>query len=94
MRVTTNNHRRPVVDTYDDPEAGESRLAFMFRGEWQHVDEFSRLGYPFAPVPGTDSLADAGWQAARSDSAFDALVIRYVEDDCGDPAVIVGHVTW
>lgn len=129
MKVTTNNHRRPIVDVHDvhtyltpspglvreglsatecgecgkeHPDASpgdlmpneESRPAFLFRGEWQYLDEFEVLDKAFSPAADKGPLAEQGWTAARTDSAWDAVVIRLVTDDCGDPAVVVGHATW
>lgn len=103
VKVTTNNHRRPILDGYeltpaerqefdyiDWPaiEAGtDSASFFRFRGEVWDLGEFTRL--EDNGIVG--SLASAGWHGAQTQSYWDAIVVRY-EDNY--ESVVVGHATW
>lgn len=100
MIITTNHHRREIVDAWEVPanmrerfdyldwpaiERGEGSASFIqYRGEWYDLNDLE-------PGPGSkmpDSLK--GWHAYVSDSFLSGTLFRWVEDD-GEWYVIVGH---
>lgn len=109
LTVTTNHHRRPLLEAYeltsdeqkefsyydwDAIRRGElSAWFFRYRGELHDLSDFTMLAHGAPANLHEEPLATMGWQAARADSYFDGLVIRYEDDQYGDPAVIVGHYT-
>lgn len=64
---------------------------FQYRGAWYDVQEFEAGSTPGNAVP-------APWQAWQTQSAFDAIVIRYPFEWDGVTvdydAVVVGHMHW
>lgn len=102
MRVITNHHPRDIVDGWeltaderaefdylDWPaiDAGNDSASFVrYRGELHDLGEFT-ADYGITRGAGLPASLSS-WHGYRSDSAFSALVVRYVDDE----RVIVGMV--
>lgn len=102
MKIKTNNVPRDVIDAWQltakereefdylnwkaIDEGCDSASFVRYRGDLHDLGEFS-ADWGITKGSGLpDSLK--GWDAYRSDSMFSALVIRYVDEDCG--RVVVG----
>lgn len=102
VRVITNNVPRPIVDAYelspkereefdylDWPaidEGADSASFFRYKGELHDLGEFT-ADYGITKGSGLPEHL-SNWHGYRSDSAFSALVVRYVDDE----SVVVGLV--
>jgi hypothetical protein len=71
---------------------------FRYLGQWYDVSEFVRVipadeitANPFIHRVAKDSPYLA-WDGIQTQSAFDAIVVRYVDDQC--EKVVVGRATW
>lgn len=96
LRVTTNNHERPLLAWEELPESerddfdyvtGEDRLSPRFvkyRESWWDTSDTEGM----AP----DSLRALGWDTYLTTSFFDGLVFRWFDRE-GDllEGVVVGH---
>ena len=91
IRSTTNNHARDLLAFYelteeqraefdylDNEDDRYSPRFFMFRGMVWDAHEFERTDMP-------------GYDGVQGQSYFDAVAIRYVEDQ---QRVVVSHLTW
>ena len=95
-RVTTNSHVRELkcfadlpADArtefdYIAPDSDESYAPRFFRyyDAWFDVNEFEH--------PWRDDLS--GWDGAQTQSAFDAILIRYTDESF--ESVVVGYAIW
>ena len=100
MKIRTNNAPRETVCYWDIPakdqelfdylseeEKWDYRL-FVYRGEYYDSHEFD---YVNPEYPAYRELHALGWNGVQSQSAFDAVVIKYCADG---ETIIVGHATW
>ena len=100
MKICTNNVPRETVCYWDIPakdqewfdylaedEMWDYRL-FKYRGEYYDYYEFD---YVNPEYPAYRKLHSLGWHGVQSQSAFDAVVIKYCADD---ETIIIGHATW
>lgn len=98
IKITTNNRERELVSLASIPEkdradfsyiVGEDAYSprlFRFRDAWWDVNEFERT---------EGSIAERGWHGVQTQSAFDAVFVRYPGLAEGDTsAVVVGHGSW
>ena len=85
-----NSDERAQFDYLDWPaiERGEDSASFFrFKGELYDLGEFSA---DFGITRGSGLPSDlSGWHGYMSESAFSAMVVRYVEND---ECVVVGRV--
>lgn len=72
---------------------------FLFGGQWYDVNEFDavrRASEPATANPRLHPVPDDSpllvWDGVQTDSALSAVVIKYLDDDCG--RVIAGAVCW
>lgn len=102
--VVTNHHHRPVLywsdltpkerewfdyitDRTPNPE-DVTESFFRYRGEVYDLTEFE-----VAP----DSIRALGFDAHQTSSYFDAVAVRYFDEDGnyhGDESVVVAHIHW
>ena len=100
MNICTNNVPRETVCYWDisakyqewfdyltEDEKWDCRL-FKYRGEYYDYYQFD---YVNPEHPAYRALYALGWNGVQSQSAFDAVVIKYCADD---GTIIVGHATW
>ena len=105
LHTVSNFHARPVVNGWEvtDEErindlgyldwdaildGTDSFNGFRYRGEIYDLAEFERA---------TDTLVASEWDGWQTQSAFDAIAIRWATDWAGEPdyeAVIVAHLHW
>ena len=103
MRIRTNNIPRETVCYWDIPAkdqelfdyivAGDTRETWdyrLFRYRGEHYD-YCQFDYVNPEYPAYRELYALGWHGVQSQSAFDAVVIKYCADD---ETIIVGHATW
>lgn len=106
VRITTNNHRRDIIDGWQVPpdvraefdyvdwsavDNGTDSASFVKAyGSWYDLNDLEGNRYG-ASMP--DSLS--GWHAHLSDTFFSGVCFRWVQDDrldtSGDWYVIVGR---
>ena len=99
MNITTNNVPREIdcfqdipakdqewFDYLSEDEKWDYRL-FKYRGDYYDYYEFD---YVNPEYPEYRELYALGWHGVQAQSAFDAVVIKYCDDD---ETIIVGHVT-
>lgn len=96
MKITTNNHKLPLLSGYDLTPAERAELDyienidetyarfFRYRGNIYDTQEFVRI-VPLAQQSGWAHGADAEslllkWDGIQADSCFSAVVLRYVPD--------------
>ena len=100
MNITTNNVPREIVCFHDIPakyqelfdylsedEKWDYRL-FVYRGEYYDYYEFD---YTNPEYPAYRELHKLGWHGIQTQSAFDAVVIKYCDNG---ETLIVGHANW
>jgi len=83
---------------FDYVNEGDERYyprLFNYRGEWYDTDEFVRI-VPFSTSDNSfchrsDDDEMLKWSGIQTQSAFDAVVIRYTDDHEG---VVAGRATW
>jgi hypothetical protein len=95
MNVTTNNKPRPLLTWEDIPVAHrETWLDYVEEGERQD-HRFFKYGdwwfdtHEFCLARG--DLAQLGWAVWQTQSAFDAVLVKYSEDY---ESVVVAHAAW
>jgi hypothetical protein len=100
IRITTNHHRREVIDAWNLPpevrgefdyidwpaiERGEDSASFVrYRGQWFDLGDIPRI----ENIP-----LLSGWDGYVSDTYFSGTVFRWVQDDppySDDWLIIVG----
>ena len=107
MKITTNNHPRDLVSVRDldrEDQAWFNYIAgdeewnprlFSYKGSWYDSHEFVRI-VPFSTSDNSfchrsDDDEMLKWSGIQTQSAFDAVVIRYTDDHEG---VVAGRATW
>lgn len=96
--ITTNNHRREVIDAYDLTPKERKDFDYL---DWEGI-EGGTEGASFVRYKGQlydlgdilqapEVLAKAGWEGFNSDSFFSGLAFHWGNDDSGE-YVVVGRV--
>lgn len=101
VEITTNHHRREVIDAWNLPpevraefdyidwpgvEDGTSSASFVrYRGQWFDLSDVPRIDRQQFP----EGHPFRSWDGYVSDTYFSGTVFRYVYDD-GEESVIVG----
>jgi hypothetical protein len=90
---------RPDFDYITGGEEVWANRMFHFRGQWYDVNDFDALRRASAPRDANprvhvvaDDSALLAWDGIQTDSAFSAVVVKYLGEDCG--RVIAGAVSW
>lgn len=96
LKITTNNHHRPVIDGWELTAAERAEFDYI---DWDAVERgeesasFFRFGgdlYDLGDVLRAEGeIASLGWDGFNSDSFFSGIAVRYVDDM---EAVIVARV--
>lgn len=102
ITVVTNHVPRTVVYWEQLPESAREQFDYLrseteradgrfveYRGAWYDLGEFDTLvgtGYR------SELLAD-GWHGVQTDSAFSAVLVKYV-DDTDHGSVVMARATW
>ncbi|SRR5579864_2408931 len=98
IQVITNNHFRPVIDAWELTPAERAEFDYL---DWQAIEAGSGSAsffryrgelYDLSEFVESAPLGVNGWDAFRSDSFFSGIVIRYVQRERDDDAIVAGLV--
>jgi len=109
IKIKTNHQVRELITVSDLPLAARSDFdyvddpygdmtIFKYKGSYYGLGEFVKIynrgdvAPPFAHQ--TDDEEILKWDGIATQSAFDAVLIRLVEDRSDDSGVIVGYASW
>ena len=95
-KITTNNQPRQIIDFQDLTQKEKEHFDWFkpdelqggfvrFKGQVYCLDEF--IG-----IHKDGSLSKGGWQGFESQSAFDAIIMKY--DKYDSDYVVMGHVMY
>lgn len=94
ITVTTNNHRRPIIDGWQLTPAERAEFDYL---DWKAIEEGTDSASFFRYRGTLYDLSDFresaprgidGWDAFQSDSFFSGIVIRYIQGDDEDEVVV------
>jgi hypothetical protein len=101
IEIVTNNVPRDVLywhqlpedarndfDYLESEEAQQEAKFFEYKDSYYDLHEFDSLG----SAGYRDELAQQGWHAVQTDSAFSAIVIKWANEDYD--SVVVGRASW
>lgn len=109
LTITTNHRPRLLLCLDDLPEQARAEFDYVggddsarfvkAYGSWWDVYDSQRIrvwdGTPNLGVIGTSADSPlAAWHSAITHSYWTATVFRLVDDEYGDPCVVVGWAKW
>lgn len=99
MKITTNNHERPLLAYYELTEKQRRDVDYMGALDESNPDHLTDRFFifrgstwdthEFERASGEDLKA---WHGVQGTSYFDAVVLRFKDGDFG--GVVVGHASW